>query len=454
MVHRWIPGLVAAWVMLSGVGALADELELLNGMRVKGKVAEQTTQFIRIEVAGGDGSAEMKFPLAKVHAVTVDGDRKVLNEKASKSTSAVKVSPKADPADTEATTAEAEQPSAKAKSRTKAEVDALIQKAGTTPPDWWDSVQLDYPQTLDMTWPKQVKGPWDPQRNIGQYIWSTINENPSRWRPGIKFLHHLLTVFRDDKEKLGRAMNDLAGAYYRLQQDWARAAFWWRKAAELGPLPFNALIDLAECYWKLGNRAMAVAQLGRATQFYSVSIIKLWSDMGDLDTALRDAEDMAKARPQDPYLVGIAYLAAADACRLHGKYQRADAYYQKVLAVPLPPKNDGGVKRNQARARASLEAMKLFDQCDPKKVPDGIYTATCPAYAGPLSVAVAVKGGRIESVKVTRHEEKQYYAALTVTPQQIVEKQTVKGIDAVTGATMTSEAIINATAKAIAAAGK
>jgi len=450
MGYRWTSGLVAAWALLFGVGVPADEVELLNGMRVKGKVAEQTAQFIRIEVSAGDGSAEMKFPVSKVHAITVNGDRRVVTEKTAKSPSTAKAAPKADPAETEATTTEeAEQPSSKAKSRTKAEVDALIQKAGTTPPDWWDSVPLDYPQTLDLTWPKQVKGPWDPQRNIGQYIWSTINENPSRWRPGIKFLHHLLTVFKDDKEKLGRAMNDLAGAYYRLQQDWARAAFWWRKAAEQGPLPFNALVALAECYWRLGNRQMAIAQLSRATAYFSVGIIKLWSDMGDLDQAVRDAEDMAKAGAPD-----LAYLAAADACRLHGKYARAETYYRKVLAVPLPQKGEGGVKRNQARARASLDAMKLFDQCDPKRVPDGTYAATSPAYAGPLSVAVTVKGGRIEAVRVTRHEEKQYYAALTATPQQIVDKQTVKGIDAVTGATMTSEAIINATAKALASAGK
>ena len=57
---------------------------------------------------------------------------------------------------------------------------------------------------------------------------------------------------------------------------------------------------------------------------------------------------------------------------------------------------------------------------------------------------------RIVSVRVTKHEEKQFYSALTDTPSQIVKKQGVKGVDAVTGATMTSEAIINATAKALA----
>jgi hypothetical protein len=67
-----------------------------------------------------------------------------------------------------------------------------------------------------------------------------------------------------------------------------------------------------------------------------------------------------------------------------------------------------------------------------------------------LHVEVTVKGGRIEAVRVTKHEEKQFYSALTDTPGQIVRKQGVKGVDAVTGATMTSEAIIKATAKSLA----
>jgi len=40
------------------------------------------------------------------------------------------------------------------------------------------------------------------------------------------------------------------------------------------------------------------------------------------------------------------------------------------------------------------------------------------------------------------------------TPKKIIDKQAVKGIDATSGATITSEAIINATAKALSAAQK
>jgi uncharacterized protein with FMN-binding domain len=53
-------------------------------------------------------------------------------------------------------------------------------------------------------------------------------------------------------------------------------------------------------------------------------------------------------------------------------------------------------------------------------------------------------------VKVTRHREKQYYSSLTDTPAKILKRQGVAGIDATSSATITSEAIINATAKALA----
>ena len=69
---------------------------------------------------------------------------------------------------------------------------------------------------------------------------------------------------------------------------------------------------------------------------------------------------------------------------------------------------------------------------------------------GPLHVAVVVKSARIESVKVTQHTEKQFYSAITDTTARIIDKQGVKGVDMTSGATITAEAIVNATAKALA----
>jgi uncharacterized protein with FMN-binding domain len=65
-----------------------------------------------------------------------------------------------------------------------------------------------------------------------------------------------------------------------------------------------------------------------------------------------------------------------------------------------------------------------------------------------------VQAGRIEEVTVTKHKEKQFYASITETPAAIILKQSVKGVDATSRATITSEAIITATAKALQAGAK
>jgi uncharacterized protein with FMN-binding domain len=64
-------------------------------------------------------------------------------------------------------------------------------------------------------------------------------------------------------------------------------------------------------------------------------------------------------------------------------------------------------------------------------------------------VEVAVAGGKITDVRVTQHHEKQYYSSITETCAAIIKKQGTKGVDATSSATITSEAIINASAKAL-----
>lgn len=329
--------------------------------------------------------------------------------------------------------------------RSRAEIENLIEKVGKTPPDWWDATPLTYPPTLDLSWPMRPEGPWDVRKNVGQYIWDVINPNPGRWKEGLKLVNHLMIQHKDDPQKLVRAMETLGRMYHDLMGDWARAVFWWRTAERYGG--YADPVSLAHCYWKLGSKEMAVEALSQIGSDYTGDgvVIKLWADMGEFDKALSLAE--RKAADGMPT---IAYLAAGDACRLAGRYKEALAYYQRVVVATGDVGREAYVKKARERAQASIQAIQIFDTLEVAEVADGVYTANSIAYAGPLYVAVTVKGGRIESVRVTRHEEKQFYSALTDTPGQIVRKQSVKGVDAVTGATMTSEAIINATAKALA----
>ena len=252
-------------------------------------------------------------------------------------------------------------------------------------------------------------------------------------------MHHVLTINEKNPKALNNAVGSLSHMYAQLVEDYPRGAFWARKS---GRDP----ILLANCYWKMGSKEMAVEIIGKygIDTTRNCTIVKLWADMGEFDRAIRLAEaSMDVGRPD------AVYLAAGDACRLARRYPQAIAYYQKVVAMN---EGAGDLKMNRGRAAASLAAIKLFDALNLTRVADGKYKSSSFAYTGPLEVEVAVKSGRIEAVKVTKHTEKQFYSSITDTTSRIIAKQSVIGIDATSGATITSEAIINATAKALAGA--
>ena len=229
-------------------------------------------------------------------------------------------------------------------------------------------------------------------------------------------------------------MTTLGSMYHNLFQDYARAAYWWRQGGKA-----QDSVGLAECYFKLGSKPMAVQTLNQLRQVPPAAI-KLWGDMGETEKAIKLSRLFEKSNAAD-----VGYLYAGDACRFAGRFREALAYYEKALAVPDTERNE----RNKTRARASIEAIRLFETFDLSKVADGVYTESSQGYEGPITVEVKVAGGRITDVKVVKHREKQYYAAITDTTAQVIRKQSVKGIDATSRATITSEAIINATAKAL-----
>lgn len=80
---------------------------------------------------------------------------------------------------------------------------------------------------------------------------------------------------------------------------------------------------------------------------------------------------------------------------------------------------------------------------------DGAYQGAAAGYIGDVAVEVKISGGRIESVRIIKHEETTPGDALQVIPQKIIAAQGTKGVDAVTGATFSSKAILEATERAL-----
>jgi uncharacterized protein with FMN-binding domain len=411
--------------------AAEDLVELLSGSKVHGKVLaiRKEAREFDFEASIGGRSFTRTYPYSKVEAVTIGGRRYVLNAKA------------AGASGSHSPGHATGEPGGSSSHPTRAEIEQLIERVGGSPPDWYDATPLQYPQTLDLSWPLKPQGKnWQAHKYVFHYLWSNVYPNPGRWKSGAKLIHHILGRHRHDPALLARDMRELGHMYFRLFQDYPRAAFWYRGSRVEKGTP--ASVHLAECYWRLGSKEMALETLKSRT--VPLDAIKLYSDMGETDRALQLVELYVRAgQPMQACLLG------GDACRSAGRPEEAIGYYQKVLQSKAA-RNAEYLRRFHARARESMEAVRLMSQADPNRVPAGEYTATTTGYAGLLEVKVSVAAGRIESVQVTKHKEKQFYSALQDIPRQIVAKQSTQGIDAVSGATVTSQAIVNGAAKALA----
>lgn len=105
------------------------------------------------------------------------------------------------------------------------------------------------------------------------------------------------------------------------------------------------------------------------------------------------------------------------------------------------------------KTMAALAVAALFSGSLAAATPalkDGTYTGTGSGRNGEITVELTVKAGKLATVNVVRHGETAGIsdAALARVPAEIVAQQST-AVDAVTGATMTSEGIKAAVADAI-----
>ena len=82
---------------------------------------------------------------------------------------------------------------------------------------------------------------------------------------------------------------------------------------------------------------------------------------------------------------------------------------------------------------------------------DGDFEGVAEGKYGPLTVNVTLNKDKITAVEVTSHTETPGISdpAISGTPAEIVKANSIEGIDVVAGATITSQAIIDATKTAL-----
>jgi hypothetical protein len=209
---RFLSTLGVACLLLSTTLRADDLVEFLSGVKMSGTVTEirKDAKEFDFEAMIGTRSVFQTYPFSKVHAVTYQGNRFVLTPMQSED--------------------QADKRSATNIKRSTSDINQLIEQAGATMPDWLESTQLNYPATLDLSWPLKPEGSWNSRKNVGQFIWDVINPNPSRWQSGIKLVHHCMTLHEDQPELLKRDQQTLGRMYFDLLQDYPRAAYWLRKS--------------------------------------------------------------------------------------------------------------------------------------------------------------------------------------------------------------------------------
>lgn len=398
-----------------------DEIEFLSGRKITGRVSriDKAGKRVTFTAKVGTRTTSRTYPYSQIHAVVYRGRRFVLTPKTAGSGA-----------------------STKRVERTAKEVQDLIDSVGPTDPDWLGSVRLNYPRSLKMNWPDPPNKVWNNQQHPGQYVWDVINPNPNRWREGVKLMLHIIKSNRNNRGAQIKAMNQLGTLYAGFLEDWPRAAYWWQQAgkgipgaAGAGGFRTGYEVGLAKCYYRMGNKQMAVSALR------SGGTPAIWCELGEHDRALQVAEKFRRG-----WMKESALIVCGDVCRHAGWYDKALDYYTKATQLP----NNDKYKHAIPQAKERILAMRAEQAVDLSKLRDGDYKGRAIGYSGAIDVSVSVKDKRITSVKVTRHVEKQYYSALTDVPAQIVDGQEVKGIDATSGATITAEAIVRAAAQALA----
>ena len=110
----------------------------------------------------------------------------------------------------------------------------------------------------------------------------------------------------------------------------------------------------------------------------------------------------------------------------------------------------GATISSKAIITAVKDAMKDFIQTDSTPLADGVYTGEATGYQGPLKLEVTIADGKIDDIKILEHVETEGIGtkALKAVPERIIENQSI-AVDALSGATSSSKAVLAAVTSAL-----
>ncbi len=182
------------------------------------------------------------------------------------------------------------------------------------------------------------------------------------------------------------------------------------------------------------------------------------SHFGEYTKALQVLSQATNDLPAKPWRTSSMAGIQDHYCDLYAKMgDLAKAREHYAEAVRLYPASDQPygrhlLPRQVAKVKTKLDLLTLQSLAT-SRLRDGAYTGRALGYSDKkdMEVAVTIRAGKIANVTVD-HEEKIDLNATKIIPLRIIEKQSLQ-VDGVTGATITSQAIVEGAFQALKKAG-
>ena len=209
---------------------------------------------------------------------------------------------------------------------------------------------------------------------------------------------------------------------------WAVKAANWYVYKPDSKAPIHAFLYLASIYTQYGEYDRAVKTLTLAL------------------TRLPDP-------PMDVMRQADIHDAFGDVMAARGDLDAAKRNYEQAVRLYPAAKPKYGrhlLPRRAKKVQAKLDLLN-YRPLDSATLKDGRYTDKALGYSGDINLTVIVKGGRVADIK-TNHKEKIDQGACLSVPKNVITKQSLQ-IDSVSGATVTKDAIIAGTYRALKKAG-
>lgn len=141
---------------------------------------------------------------------------------------------------------------------------------------------------------------------------------------------------------------------------------------------------------------------------------------------------------------GRKLLSTGDSFRGRKDWEKArNAYVEALKSFQA-----GNAQKLIVATNAIIALCNTMPDLNLTKMKDGSYQGSETGYVAEVSVEVTVKGGKISAMRIVSTRENRALKSLQTVPQQIVSRKT-PSVDAFSGATITSYAVMNATAKAL-----